>query len=234
LSLSPGQLQRQKLLQEQIYQMLRTAILSGELVPGQRLLETQLAKKLQVSRTPVREAIRLLQHDELATIDQNGTMRVATVSMTVAAELYDCRIALEEMSIRGACQNITDSQLQELENMVRQAEVLMGSSRSQLTDYRLLDLDYRFHRLLARSSGNSCLISILDGVFERMLLLRIQTMKSNPDVLEIRLEHRRIYEAVAKRLPELAVAAIKEHLTSSKERVLREVQQIQQATAAAQ
>ncbi len=234
MPLSPESLQRNQSLQEQAYQALRTAILSGELAPGQRLVETQLAKKLQVSRTPIREAIRLLQHENLATIDPNGILRVATISMTDAVHLYDCRIALEQLSVIGACQNATESQLQDLEVMVKQAEKLVKSKPSQLTTFRLLDLDYRFHRLLAQSSGNPWLVSLLDQVFDKMQLLRIQTTKNNPDVLEIRTEHRLIYEPVRSRNPEAAVQAIKKHLTASKERVIREVQQLQQDAEAAQ
>jgi DNA-binding GntR family transcriptional regulator len=234
LPLSPESLQRNQSLQEQAYQALRTAILSGELAPGQRLVETQLAKKLQVSRTPIREAIRLLQHENLATIDPNGILRVATISMTDAVHLYDCRIALEQLSVIGACQNATESQLQDFEVMVKQAEKLVKSKPSQLTTFRLLDLDYRFHRLLAQSSGNPWLVSLLDQVFDKMQLLRIQTTKNNPDVLEIRTEHRLIYEPVRSRNPEAAVQAIKKHLTASKERVIREVQQLQQDAEAAQ
>ncbi len=234
MPLSPESLQRNQSLQEQAYQALRTAILSGELAPGQRLVETQLAKKLQVSRTPIREAIRLLQHENLATIDPNGILRVATISMTDAVHLYDCRIALEQLSVIGACQNATESQLQDFEVMVKQAEKLVKSKPSQLTTFRLLDLDYRFHRLLAQSSGNPWLVSLLDQVFDKMQLLRIQTTKNNPDVLEIRTEHRLIYEPVRSRNPEAAVQAIKKHLTASKERVIREVQQLQQDAEAAQ
>lgn len=234
LPLSPKSLQRNQSLQEQAYQALRTAILSGELAPGQRLVETQLAKKLQVSRTPIREAIRLLQHENLATINPNGILRVATISMTDAVHLYDCRIALEQLSVIGACQNATESQLQDIEVMVKQAEKRVQSKPSQLTTFRLLDLDYRFHRLLAQSSGNPWLVSLLDQVFDKMQLLRIQTTKNNPDVLEIRTEHRLIYEPVRSRNPEAAVQAIKKHLTASKERVIREVQQLQQDTEVAQ
>lgn len=234
MPLSPESLQRNQSLQEQAYQALRTAILSGELAPGQRLVETQLAKKLQVSRTPIREAIRLLQHENLATIDPNGILRVATISMTDAVHLYDCRIALEQLSVIGACQNATESQLQDFEAMVKQAEKLVKSKPSQLTTFRLLDLDYRFHRLLAQSSGNPWLVSLLDQVFDKMQLLRIQTTKNNPDVLEIRTEHRLIYEPVRSRNQEAAVQAIKKHLTASKERVIREVQQLQQDAEVAQ
>lgn len=228
LSLSPRSLQRNQSLQEQTYQALRTAILSGELAPGQRLVETHLAEKLQVSRTPIREAIRQLQHEDLIAVDSMRGLRVATISMTDAVQLYDCRIALEQLSVAEACQNATESQLKELELMVEQAEKLVNSKPSQLTSFRLLDLDYRFHRQLAQSSGNPWLVSLLDQVFDKMQLLRIQTTKNNPNVLEIRTEHRRIYEPIRERNLQVAVQAIKAHLIASKERVIKEVQQLQE------
>lgn len=220
-------LQRHQSLQAQTYQVLRTAILSGELVAGQRLVETQLAKNLQVSRTPVREALRQLQHEDLVTIDSNNMLCVTRFSIMDAIQLYDCRIALEQLSVVGACQNVTNSQLQELNLMVMQAGKLAESKPSQLTNFQLLDLDYRFHRLFAESSGNLWLRSLLDQVFDKMALLRIQTIQHNRNVLEIRTEHRRIYEAVAQRNSEAAVQAIKDHLVAAKERVVHEMQLLQ-------
>ena len=228
LSLSPQSLQRQRSLQEQAYQALRNAILSGELAPGERLVETKLANKLQVSRTPIREAIRLLQHENLATSDLDGVLRVATISIVDAMQLYDCRIALEELSVRGACHHATEIQLQELESMVEQAEKLVNSKPTQLTSFRLLDIDYRFHRLLAQSSGNPWLVSLLDRVFDQMQLLRIQTTKHNPNVLEIRTEHRQIYQPIQQRDEKAAVEAMVAHLRASKARVVQEVEQLQQ------
>jgi len=224
-------IERSLSLQEQTYQALRVAILSGELAPGERLIETQLAQRLQVSRTPIREAIRQLQHSNLATIDASGTLRVATFSKTDAVQLYDCRIALEYLSVIGACERITALQLTELEAFVTQAEKMMQSKFSQLTNFQLLDLDYRFHRLLAKSSGNLWLMSLLDQVFDQMALLRIQTMQQNPEVLEVCTEHRRIYQAVVDRDTDTAVRAIATHLMASKERVVQEVEQFVQRSS---
>ncbi len=225
--LSLRSLPRNQSLQEQVYHTLRTAILSGELAAGERLVETQLANKLEVSRTPIREALRLLQHDNLAIAAANGAIHVATLSMQDAVQLYDCRIALEQQSVITACQNITPGQLQTLEGMMLQAEKLVTSKPSQLTPFQMLDLDYQFHRLVARSSGNLWLVSLLDQVFDQMQLLRIQTMRHNPKVLEIRVEHQRIYQAIAERDVEAAKQAIVEHLTASKERVVREISDLQ-------
>ncbi len=234
MSLSLRSLPRNQALHEQVYHALRTAILSGELAAGERLVETQLANKLEVSRTPIREALRLLQHDNLAIAAANGAIYVASLSMQDAVQLYDCRIALEQQSVIGACQHITAGQLQTLEGMMLQAEKLFTNKPSQLTQFQMLDLDYQFHRLVARSSGNLWLVSLLDQVFDQMQLLRIQTMRHNPNVLEIRVEHRRIYQAIAQRDVEAAREAIVEHLTASKERVVREVNELQHPTELAQ
>lgn len=227
LALSLHSLHRSQSLHEQTYQALRSAILSGELAAGVRLVETQLAEKLQVSRTPIREAIRQLQREKLVTPDANGGLCVATLSITDAVHLYDCRIALEQLSVSEACKNATIAQLEKLDHAVLQAEKTTGYAAHQLTNFQLLHIDYQFHRLLADSSGNPWLVSSLDQVFDMMALLRIRTMQHNPRVLEIRGEHRRIYRAVAERNAELATKAIKEHLIASKERVVREVQQLE-------
>jgi DNA-binding GntR family transcriptional regulator len=226
LSFTLRSLKRHQPLQEQVYQALRTAILSGELVAGARLVETQLATKLQVSRTPIREALRLLQHDNLVEVGESGTLRIAILSQEDAAQLYDCRIALEQQAVLEACRNVAPAQLAELESMLLKAEKLYNAEPTQLTNFRMLDLDYQFHRLIAQSSGNYWLTSLLDQVFDKMQLLRLQTMRHNPRVLEIRLEHRQVYEALVQRDADAARYAIKSHLVASKARVSQEIEQL--------
>lgn len=188
-------------------------------------METQLATRLQVSRTPIREAIRLLAHESLAIPDPSGVLRVATISAADAAQLYDCRLALERLSVLAACDQASSDQIGELHHIVLRSEAFQQNT--VVSQSQLLEWDYQFHRLIAQSSGNSWLVSLLEQVFDKMILLRIQTTHHNPQVLEIRVEHRRILEAIAARSPEKAIAAIENHLTASKMRVVREVQEIQ-------
>jgi len=232
LTLSSQPLQRSKSLHEQTYQALRTSILLGELAPGARLVETQIAERLQVSRTPIREAIRQLQREALVTVDSNGGLRVTTISIPDAVQLYDCRIALEQIAAVGACESATASELQNLEQYLNEAEKLLKRKSSELNNFQLLNLDYQFHRLIAESSGNKWLVSLLEQVFDKMTLLRIQTTRYNPKVLEVRIEHRQIYEAIAQRNPKAAAQAIQTHLAASKARVVQEVQNLQQTTEA--
>ncbi|MEM9163777.1 MAG: GntR family transcriptional regulator [Cyanobacteria bacterium P01_F01_bin.4] len=221
---SRPRIKRSKSLSEQVYTALRTGILTGELMPGNRLIETQLTEWLDVSRTPLREALRQLQKEGLVTADPNGGLRVTTISATDAAELYDCRLALEQLSVAGACEQASDLQLKTLEQYVIQAEDRNLQDSQMQTLLQLLDLDYQFHHLIAESSGNRRLVSLLAQLFDAMALLRIQTLQHNPSVLEIRLEHRQIYEAIAQREAAAATKAIRSHLLASKTRVVEEIQ----------
>jgi DNA-binding GntR family transcriptional regulator len=232
MTLSLPSVQRSKSLYEQTYQTLRNSILSGELMPGARLIETQLAEQLQVSRTPIREAIRQLQRETLIAANASGGLRVATVSAADAAQLYDCRMALEQLSVQGACQNATAEQVQAIEQLIVQAEHLMEQAASTPQNPQMLDLDYRFHRLIAESSGNHWLVFLLEQVFNQMTLLRVQTTQHNPKVLEIGSEHRQIYQAIAQRNPEAAVQVMQAHLAASKQRVIQEVESLQREAIA--
>jgi DNA-binding GntR family transcriptional regulator len=214
-------------LREQTYQVLRSAILSGELVAGSRLVETQIAEKLQVSRTPIREALQQLQKEQLIVIDINGNLRVISFSTDDARHLYRCRSVLEQESVLEASKHATSAHLEKIELIIQEAEKAIAQQPNQLTSYQLLHIDYQFHRAIVECSGNPWLALLLDQLFDKMALLRIQTIQQNLQVLEIRSEHRQIYEAIAQRNVEEALIAIRDHLTCSQNRVILEIEQLQ-------
>lgn len=222
-------LQRRKSLYEQTYQALRDSVLAGELLPGDRLVETQLAEQLQVSRTPIREAIRQLQREKLVAADANGWLRVITVSAAEAEQLYDCRMALEILAVTAACEQARPAQVKKLQQLVEKAKKLSQETLTVYHGQRLLEVDYQFHSLIAASSNNDCLISLLDQVFGKMALLRMQTTRHNPRVLEICQEHQVICDAIAHQNPAAAQTAIQSHLSASKARVVQELTLIQSA-----
>lgn len=224
---SSAPIQRPQSLREQTYQVLRSAILSGEFTADSRLVETQIAEKLQVSRTPIREALQQLQKEQLIVADGHGNLRVISFSTEDARNLYRCRSVLEQESVSEACKHATPDQLEKIEAIIQQAEKAIAQQPNQLTSYQLLHIDYQFHRAIAECSGNPWLAILLDQLFDKMALLRIQTIQRNLQVLEIRSEHRQIYAAIAQRNVEQALAAIRDHLTSSQNRVILEIEQLQ-------
>ncbi|MEO1465192.1 MAG: GntR family transcriptional regulator, partial [Cyanobacteria bacterium J06633_1] len=118
-------IQRSQSLRQQVYEALKRIILKGDLASGERIVETKLAKQLEVSRTPIREAIGQLKKEQLIVSKPNGGFVVATLSVQDAAQLYDCRVALEQLSVEGACKNIVAKQLKQLEKYVLLAEKLV-------------------------------------------------------------------------------------------------------------
>jgi len=234
LAILSNPIPRRESLHEQTYQALRISILSGELQPGERLVETSLAQRLQVSRTPVREAFRQLQREGLAIADGSGGLRVITVSVEDAIHLYDCRLALEQAAVRGACAHASESMLEALHQSILQAERAVQRQTSTLNTFEMLNLDYQFHRAIAAHTGNPWLTHLLDQVFDKMLLLRTQTTRHNPKVLEICVEHRKICDAIATRSPETAIEAICAHLEASKQRVIYTLEALQAADQGAE
>ena len=223
---SPRPIQRSQSLREQTYQVLRSAILSGEFLAGSRLVETQIAEKLQVSRTPIREALQQLQQEQLVVADENGNLRVVSFSTADAKHLYRCRLVLEQESVLEACKNATSEQLAKIDLAVQQAEKAITQQPNQLTSYQLLHIDYQFHRAIAECSGNPWLAHLLDQLFDKMALLRMQTVQQNLKVLEIRSEHRQIYDAIVQRDHKKALEALTNHLMSSQARVILEIEQL--------
>lgn len=213
-------------LYEQAYLALRSAILAGEIGIPERLVETQLAEHFQMSRTPIREAIRRLQQENLLTSDADGGVYVTKPSLHDAIKLYDCRIALEQLAVIGACEHITNAQLQTLEQILLQSTNLEKQADKNCKN-RLLDLNFRFHRLIAQSSDNPWLLPLLEQLSSQTRLLRIQTLSDSPDVVKIHAEHRQIYEAIARRDAATAVQAITEHLSASQQRIMQIFQQLE-------
>lgn len=223
---SPRPIQRPQSLREQTYQVLRSAILSGEFLAGSRLVETQIAEKLQVSRTPIREALQQLQQEQLVVADENGSLRVVSFSIADAKNLYRCRLVLEKESVIEACTKANAAQLEKIDLAIQMAEKASLQETNQLTSYQLLHIDYQFHRAISECAGNPWLTLLLDQLFDKMALLRMQTVQQNLKVMEIRSEHRQIYEAIVQKNPERALEALTNHLLSSQVRVIREIEQI--------
>lgn len=185
---------------------------------GERLVETQLADRFQVSRTPIREAIRRLQQEKLLTDDLDGGLSVIQLSLQDVIKLYECRIALEQLAVRGVCEHATDEQIQAIEQTLEQFEALTADLQA---GNQRLKLNFRFHRLLAQYSDNPWLAPILDQLSNHAILLRSQTLQTEPDIRDICAEHRQIFEAISRRDAEAATQALMHHLLVSQQRMVQ-------------
>ena len=109
-------------LRDVVFNTLRQAILRGELKPGERLMEIQLANKLGVSRTPIREAIRKLELEGLVLMIPRKGAEVAEITEKNMRDVLEVRKALEELAVQLACEKITDEEIEEMKKADRRVQ----------------------------------------------------------------------------------------------------------------
>jgi len=208
-------------LRDVVFQTLHTAILKGDLKPGERLMELQLASKLGVSRTPIREAIRMLEQEGLAIMIPRKGAEVARMTEKDMEDVLQIRCSLEELVVRLACQNITQMEMQEL-------RVAMEQFREKTTTEDIAAIaqaDVNFHDVLYKSADNPKLLGLLNNLREQMYRYRVEYLKNPSIYQQLITEHRQLYEAVKMQDAEKAAAYTRMHLenqTESMKKVIRE------------
>lgn len=197
-------------LRDVVFQTLREAILRGDLKPGERLMELQLASKLGVSRTPIREAIRMLEQEGLTvTVPRRGA-EVAKMTLKGMEDVLEIRQALDELAVQLACVRITDEQLEELKERKTEFEISLKSA--DVT--RIAEADVHFHDVIYDATGNPKLISLLNNLREQIYRYRVEYIKdadNHPILIE---EHAAICEALVRRDEEAARVSIRKHVAN--------------------
>src|SRR5207248_417818 len=166
-------LQEHPSLQEMVYDHLKRAILSGEVQPGERLLETRLAQSLGVSRIPVREAIRKLERDGLLVVFPRRGIYASSLNARDVDDVYAVRAVLEGLAARLAAERRTDRQLAELEAILAE----MGGQADRGDSAGLFNTGRRFHEVVLAASGNAKLVPLMElmrSQVERIRQLRMQ------------------------------------------------------------
>jgi DNA-binding GntR family transcriptional regulator len=192
-----------------VYAALRDRITKHELAPGTRLNETELAASLSVSRTPLREALRMLLAEGLVRQLPTGGMVVAPLDAEDMRELYVVRAAIEGVVAREACERLTEEDLAQLDALIDQ----MG----RLLDYpaEMLRLGQQFHaRLLAASGNRRCeqLLRQLRGHLDRYQAI---TATIEPRRHEAYAEHQGILKALHARDADAAEALMRAHVMAA-------------------
>lgn len=206
-------------LRDVVFNTLRQAIIKGDLQPGERLLEIQLADKLGVSRTPVREAIRKLELEGLVTMMPRRGATVSGITIKHLKDVLEIREALEELAMELACKRMTKEQLQEL----RKEEKLLSSKENSDNAFELSDIDEKFHELIYQSTGNERLIQMLANLREQMYRYRLEYMKAKDKRKKLMAEHARIIKAIEAGNAAEGRLAIREHIASQEDAILNKL-----------
>jgi DNA-binding GntR family transcriptional regulator len=192
-------------LRKQVVAILRDAILTCRLEPGAVLNERELAEQLGVSKTPVREALSLLNHEGLVQILPRQAYVVTPITVRDVHECFDLRLILECAAVELAAARITDAELAQLEAIVS------GEAASEPVA-GTLDRNVDFHSLIARASGNERLTGLIEKLLGEMP--RLITVGYVPG------EHEPLMKALRKRNPLHAKDAMREHIQHVKEKAL--------------
>ncbi|MBQ1870596.1 MAG: GntR family transcriptional regulator [Lachnospiraceae bacterium] len=199
-------------LRDVVYQTLRNAILKGDLKPGERLMEMKLASKLGVSRTPIREAIRLLEKDGLAiTIPRHGAM-VAKMTEKDMEDVYEVRHALDCLAMKYVCGNMSHEQIAEL----RYAEKVFEEAIADGDDDKIQQKDAEFHSVLYEATGNTRLVSITSEISEQLARYRWAYVLHAERVEALVKEHKAIVDAIEHGDYDECIAALNIHLENQK------------------
>lgn len=186
---------------------LRAAILAGELPPGSRLSVPELARQLQVSRSPVREAVLLLVGEGLAVEHSRRGVEVARLEMADVLELYDLRACIDGLAARLAAERMTSTDLAALRGVLdAQGAAAVGDSRA------FRELDARFHQIIVQTCGNARVIRHSELLMREMRLAGPLLLDEPWHLRLSHEEHRAIERALRQRDPPAAEAAMCGHL----------------------
>ena len=160
-------------LRDVVFNTLRQAILRGEMEPGERLMEIQLADKLGVSRTPIREAIRKLELEGLVIMIPRKGAEVAHITEKDMRDVLEVRAALEELAATLACRNVTPERIEELKMANKRFEAAIISKDV----VAIVDADVNFHDIIYAMTDNQRLIQIINNLREQMYRYRLEYVK---------------------------------------------------------
>lgn len=216
-------------LRDQIYLLVRRAIVTGKLAPGSSVNEIEIAERLGTSRTPVREAVKKVEDEGLIDVRAQAGTFVTPISSTQVREAYIIRTALERESARRAAEVITEDQVQRLNDNIDIHALSLRRARFE----DAIDHDDTFHRLIAEVNGYRMLWRVVDMSKAQMDRCRLLSLPS-PGAGETTIaQHRAIVEALAAHDPDAADRAVSAHLATSLDNTVNLLKRIEAGKAMA-
>ena len=205
-------------LADRVFARLQDDIVRGEILPGSKVSETELASRYGVSRGPLREAIRRLESRKLLERVVHVGTRVASLSVNDLIEIYHVREALEGMAARLAAEHMTPEEVRGLYDVLAQHEQQQDLREDVAYFQREGDLDFHYRIILG--SHNATLSQLLIGELYhlvRMYRYQFSTVANRPQ--KALNEHRRIVEAIEARDGEMAELLMRRHISSARKNI---------------
>ena len=192
----------------------RHGILTGQLAAGERLITQRLAEDLGLSRTPVKEALAILEREGLVTRAENWGYSVRLISVRDAQDVFEARLVVETANSFHAAQRATEPQLGAMIQRLQQAHGHL--KRRRIMEFQRASR--QVHEQIAEASGNGMLVQMFRQVNDLVMLVAITSLRALPDrATDILAENRSIVEAIEARNPDLAAERTKRHIEAGHE-----------------
>ena len=206
-----------KPLREVVFNSIRGAIISGVLKPGERLMEVQLAEKMGVSRTPIREAIRKLELEGLVVMIARKGAYVADLSIKNITDVLEVRAALEGLASGLAALRMTEEEIKDLELTARHFEQAMNSNDVE----GVIQTDIEFHEKIFKATRNEKLLQLTNSLMEQVQRFRVMYLNKAIKSTNLIKEHYKIVEAISRRNREMAENIAKIHIQNAEKDMMR-------------
>ncbi len=206
-------------LRDVVFNTLRQAILTGELKPGERLMEIHLANRLGVSRTPIREAIRKLELEGLVTMIPRRGAEVAQITEKSMSDVLEVRRAMDALCAELACERISSEELERLKEACDKFEQSISTGDVK----KIAQADVELHDIILQATGNSRLIQLVNNLSEQMYRYRFEYIKDFSQHERLLQEHKIIYESLVSRNKEQAAEAARIHIDNQKKAIIRQI-----------
>ncbi len=206
-------------LRDVVFNTLRQAILTGELKPGERLMEIHLANRLGVSRTPIREAIRKLELEGLVTMIPRRGAEVAQITEKSMKDVLEVRRTLDALSAELACERISPEEEEALKKACQAFEDAVKTKDTKA----IAKADVAIHDIIAAATGNQRLIQLINNLAEQMYRYRFEYIKDATQHERIIQEHRIIYESIVNKDKEAASEMAKTHIDNQEKAVIARI-----------
>lgn len=220
---SPTGIRTRRILSDDVYEGIRELLFEQNFAPGQRLVIDQLAARLGVSPTPVREALARLEVDRLVVKEAHKGYSVAPMldSQSFLA-LYEMRLVIEPAAARLAAERAEPEQIGEMRNAADKMAAVFERTKDTKTaeQYRgygpIPELDLTFHEAIAKASRNPFLFEALSRLRSQQQTARLYSKRGIPDLALAVAEHQAILEAIESGSADDAAGRMREHLTRAR------------------
>lgn len=211
------EIQNYKPLGEVVFDYLRSAILSGELKPGERLMEIALAEQLGVSRTPVREAIRKLELESFVEMVPRKGAYVAELKAKDILDILEIRALLEGFAAASAAEKMVEDEVKQLHGTIEKFEKAVSKHDRQ----SMIDTDNKFHDLIFQATRNNKLIEIVNDLQDQFQRFRVIYFNEFDNFNDLENSHREIYDAIYEHDTNKARNRAEEHVQAVKGTVIK-------------